>query len=64
MGFHQQNVHQKQVKTLLTMEGRLEHDPSMSQKRILYETSFQNACEDLQNEAILRDLLKKGNWKT
>ena len=33
MEFHQQNVHQKQVKTLVTMEGRFEHDPSMTRDR-------------------------------
>ena len=33
MELHQQNLHQKQVKTLVTMEGRFEHDPSMTRDR-------------------------------
>ena len=30
MDFHQQRVHKKPVKTLVAMEGRCEHDPSMA----------------------------------
>ena len=33
MEFYQQNVHQKQVKTLVTMEGRFDHNSSMTRDR-------------------------------
>ena len=33
MELDQQHVHKKQVKTLATMEGRFEHDPSMVRDR-------------------------------
>ena len=33
MDFHQQHVHKKQVKALVTMEGRFQHDPSMTRDR-------------------------------
>ena len=33
MELHQQRVHKKQVKTVVTMEGRFEHDPNMTRDR-------------------------------
>ena len=33
MEFHQQHAYKKQVKTLVTMEGRFEYDPSMTRDR-------------------------------
>ena len=104
MEVHQQHVHKKHVKTLVTMEGRFEHDPSMTRDRpetvvpqsltfqvrghplhrktqhfvhplslknvFLYKNSFFTRlpskvhAEDPQNEAILREFLKKCDWKT
>ena len=62
MEFHQQHARKKQVKTLVTMEGRFEHDPSMTRDRPRFPSKMH--VEHLQNEAILRDFLLKCNWKT